>query len=81
MNYFELYEQLKDAKKQVPVGSIWEDKEGTYHVKAIIYKDLFNCNHFKPYIVYSFESNELGNHVGPHYCTVGDFIEGNTRIK
>lgn len=80
MSYFTLYEEIKAARKKVPVGSIWEDKEGKYYVKEIVCKDLLNYNRFKPYIAYSFEGN-AGNYVGPYYCTVDGFIEGNIRIK
>lgn len=35
MSYFELYEKLKDLRKQIPIGSKWENSWYTYTVREI----------------------------------------------
>lgn len=47
MNYFELYERIKEQKTKVPIGSIWVDHLGeveimSIHSYGVRFKDLTN---------------------------------------
>lgn len=83
MTYFELYEEIKSIRSQIPIGSIWENTHNTQddiHITGVSMKEFWPRGKV-PYIEYELVSRDGYSRVIGLSARAKSLLESNWKRK